>query len=297
MKILVVHTWGMGDFILATPMLRSLKESGHHVDLALTTKSYDVLLEENDFLENIYYIKSKISFIRFFLRYDILVSTTGMSVKKVKLLNFLIQAKKLYALEREKDVHRIKMNLKVVESLLTHQIKEPYIFKKENDLLIKKYLLEGKKNIGFAVGSGFNQKFKRWDKYAQLIQRFDANIILFIGPDEQDLKDKYRDKNVTIIEEELAQTVTLIASLDLLIGNDNGLMHIGYALDIPTVTIYAMTNEKESGGYREKNKAVFLDMDCRPCFDPSTDKVGCSSFECIKDLKIDEVYKVCVNSL
>jgi len=291
-KILVIHSWGMGDMILATPMLKSLHLSGYSVDLVLFS-DMKILLQGNDFINDIFVIKSKLEFIKFFKKYDFLVSTAGTNPQKIQKLNYIIDAKKVFASSQETNVHRIDMNLKIVSDLLSTKVSEPYIYiKKETDIL-EKYLKKGMKNIGFAVGSGSKQKFKRWDKFQELVKKLDANKLLFIGPDEIDLEEQYKDLDVTIVKENILDTISLISQLDLLVGNDNGLMHIGYATGINTVTIYGMTNEIETGGYRKNNTSVFLPMQCRPCFDPSTDKIGCNTLECLKDLTIQEVYQKC----
>jgi ADP-heptose:LPS heptosyltransferase len=204
-----------------------------------------------------------------------------------------IRAKKVFGSIQERDLHRIDMNLKIVESLLKKRTKEPYIYIDKNKTILRKYLKQNKKNIGFAVGSGSKQKFKRWGKYKELIKNINGNKLLFIGPDEKELEAEYQDLDVTIVKESLEDTVNIIAHLDLLVGNDNGLMHVGYAAKINTVTIYGMTNEKETGGYRENNHAVFLEMPCRPCFDPSTDYVGCQTFDCLLNLQEQKVLSAC----
>ena len=292
-KVLVVHSWGMGDMILATPMLKSLKLSGYRVDLIVLSQINKQLLQNNDFIDNIFVLDSKWQFIKFFRSYDYLVSTAGTNPKKIRQLNLLIGAKKVFTAAQEKDLHRIDMNLKIVSELLTKQVKDPYIYINDNKSIIKKYLKDGMKNIGFAVGSGAKQKFKRWDSYKELISKLKGNKLLFIGPDEVELEAVYKDLDVTVVKENLEDTIKIISQLDLLVGNDNGLMHIGYATKINTVTIYGMTNEKETGGYRKNNKSVFLDMECRPCFDPATDKVGCQTYDCLKMLPVKQVEEIC----
>jgi len=88
--------------------------------------------------------------------------------------------------------------------------------------------------------------------------------------------------------------IKIISKLNLLVGNDNGLMHIGYGVGINTITIFGMTNEKETGGYRDNNEAVFIEnLSCRPCFNPSNDKIGCFSLECLKDISVEVVFSKC----
>ena len=293
-KVLVIHTWGMGDIILATPMLKSLAFNGYQVDLVLSSKINFTIIKEASFLNKIFFIQKKWEFIKFFRRYDYVVATAGTNPKKIKLLNWIIQAKEVLSLAQERNIHRIDMNLKIVSNLLDKVKREPYIYiPKENEIL-SRYLTK-QKNIGFAIGSGSNQKFKRWDmnSFRQLILKLEGNKLIFIGPDELELEEQIKDLEVTVVKASLEESIKLISKLDLLIGNDNGLMHIAHATNTNTVTIFGMTNEKETGGYRENSESVFLDIDCRPCFDPATDKLGCESLDCLKKITVEEVYNRC----
>ena len=292
-KILVIHSWGIGDMLMATPMLRSLKLSGYSIDLAILSPANKIILKDNNFIDNIFLVESKFTFFKFFRKYDYLVATAGTNPKKIKLLNFLIGAKKVFSSLQEKDIHRIDMNLKIVSSLITTKEKEPYIYITKNRDILDKYIIKDKKNIGFAVGSGSNQKFKRWNKYRELIEKIDGNKLLFIGPDEIELEKEFESLDVTIVKEKLEDTIKIVANLDFLIGNDNGVMHIGYATKVNTLTIVGMTNEKETCGYRENNHNIFLDMKCRPCFDSDTDRVGCKTLDCLRDLSVEKVCNEC----
>ena len=297
-RVLVLHSWGMGDLIVATPMIKSLALSGYLVDLVLFSKVSVDLVKNSDFINEIFLVKSKFELLKFYKKYDYLISTAGTNPKKIKLLNLFIKAKKVFAKSQERDIHRIDMNIEIASPILTKVDKKPYIFIEEDKTILKKYLKKDVKNIGFAVGGTKGQKFKRWGKFKELIDRFEkANKLIFIGEDELELEDEFKNSDAMIVKESIKDVIYLISKLDLLVGNDNGLMHIGYATGIDTVTIFGMTNHKESGGYNKNNKSVFLDIFCRPCFDPSTDRIGCKGLECLKELKVDEVLKVCKQSL
>jgi len=58
-KILVIHTWGMGDIILATPMLKSLTLNGYQVDLVLSSKINLTIIKQAPFLNNVFYTWNK----------------------------------------------------------------------------------------------------------------------------------------------------------------------------------------------------------------------------------------------
>lgn len=292
-RILVVHAWGLGDLLMATPMLKSLALSGHEVELALFSGQQALLLKGNDFLAGVHVLKKRWQLLKFFGRYDALVVTAGTDPQKARLLNRAIRAKDLYTAAQERDLHRIRMNLKIVEPLLSRRTEEPYIHIPPADETVRKYLSETEKNIGFAVGSGSRQAFKRWEGFGELAKHIEGHKLLFIGPDERELAARYEGSGMTIVQEPLEKTVALIARLDLMVGNDNGLMHIAYASGTDSVTVFGMTNPKETGGYRPNHAAVFLPMPCMPCFDPATDAIGCTGIDCLKNLSYRKVLDTC----
>ncbi len=298
MRVLVFHSWGMGDLIMATPMLQSLHLSGHQVDLVVTSELNKTILKENRFLNNIYLIKNYLELFKFYKKYDVLAATAGINPKKVFLLNLSVRAKHVFATKQKKSVHRIDVNIENVKAILTEIRKEPYIYLEHNENILKKYF-SNCKNIGFAVGSGKRQSFKRMDiaKYVELIKKIDGNKLIFIGQDELELKKELEGLNVKIVSENIENTIAIISRLDMLIGNDNGLMQIGYATKTKTITIFGMTNEKETGGYFEQNKSFFLDMPCRPCFDSSNDRLKCSEIRCLKDISVEKIYELYCNLL
>jgi ADP-heptose:LPS heptosyltransferase len=291
-RILVIHSWGMGDMIMATPMLKSLAKQGYRVDVVTFSESNCTILKGNHFIERVFLLHKPWQCLRFWRQYDYLVATAGMNPQKVKQLNYLIGAKKVFASKQIKGIHRIDMNLKIIDSLVEVYDKEPYIAI-EPTQKIEKYLSSTQKNIGLAVGSGAKQAFKRWDKYGALIEKLEGNKLLFIGPDEEELEALFHNKDVTIVKEGLLDTIALISKLDLLVGNDNGLMHIGYSVKVPCVGIFGMTNEKETGGYGLHYETVSLPLSCRPCFESASDRLGCSDFQCLYQITTEMVYQKC----
>jgi len=298
MKILVMHRWGIGDLIMATPMMRSLALSGHRVDLALASASQAVIVKDAPFLHRVYSVPKIWQLFRFFGRYDALVVTAGTNPEKAARLQKLLAIPRLYASAQIPDLHRIDVNLEMVASLLNRRERKPYVYapkpKRETDAHVSA------RRIGYAPGSGSRQTFKRWDagKFVELAKRLGGEAWIFLGPDEPELLSIFKNRGFKIVHGlSLEETIAAIDEMDLMIGNDNGLMHIAYGLEKKTVTVYGMTNEKETGGYSAKNRAVSLALPCSPCFDSATDRVGCASLECLRNLTVEEVEWICRASL
>ncbi len=294
MRILVFHSWGIGDLVMATPMLKTLALNGYEVDLVLTNHINRSIVKEAKFIKNIFVINKITDFLRFYKKYDYFIVTAGTNPLKAKLLNLMIGAKNVISTFQKKDIHRLELNLEMVKPFCKEIAKQPYVYVPKSDSF-QPYIVQNRKNIGFAVGSGYKQKFKRWDieKFIDLIGKFDANILVFIGPDEDDLYDRLKDIEwIKIIKESLEDSVKIISKLDLLIGNDNGLMHIGKAVGVKTFTIFGMTDEKEVGSYdRDKNFDIYIDIDCRPCFHTKYKPIKCRNFKCFDNMSIEYVYQ------
>jgi len=289
-KVGVFHSWGMGDLILLTPMLRSLQLSGHQVELILT-KDYTPILRGASFIERIWVIDKWWELGRFSRKFDYLIGSAGISPSKLHWLGKLWGVKEVFGGQQIPNLHRIEMNLKIAEPLLRKKNREPYIYlAPENE--ISHYLKKGVKNIGFGVGSGKLQKFKRWGKFRELIDKIEGHKLIFIGPDERELEKEFKGMG-ELLKIELEKLPGLIAKLDLLVGNDNGIMQIGYGVGVNCVTIFGMTNHLETGGYRPNNLPIYLPLKCRPCFDPSTDQIGCQKYTCLTQLSVEKVLEKC----
>jgi len=293
-KVLVLHTWGMGDMIMATPMLRSLFENGYQVDLIVTTVVNLKIMKNADFIHKIFLVKNIFQYLKFAFGYDYLIVTTGTNLNKIKFLNLIIMAKNVLAGTPKKNEHRIVSNLNIINSIVTHKTDKTFISIEKDSNVLDKYITSSEKVYGFAIGSGSNQKFKRWpiDKWISLIEHFDGIKLVFIGPDEVDLQKKLLGiKNIMIVLENLEDTIQVINSLDCLVGTDNGVMHIGYALGIKTFTLFGMTNPLEIGGYNKSlNHNISLNLSCAPCFHSENSIVGCNTLECLNNISAEYVY-------
>ncbi|MEO1941722.1 MAG: glycosyltransferase family 9 protein [Campylobacterales bacterium] len=294
-RVGVFHSWGLGDLIMATPMLQSLARSGHQVELILTS-DYTPILKGAPFLERVWVLKRKVELLKFFRRFDYLVGTGGINPRKVKFLGTLLGVKKVFASSPIRNLHRIELNLRLASQLITEVVREPYLYIDQSLEGVKGYFKGEGPFLGFAVGSGGKQKFKRWPYFRELIPQLPGRKFIFIGPDEVELKREFQSVG-EILQLGLGELPGFISRLNLLVGNDNGVMHIGYGVGVNTATIIGMTNHLETGGYRSNNWHIFLNLECRPCFDPATNRLGCSNYRCLTDLPISKVREECLKIL
>jgi len=83
----------------------------------------------------------------------------------------------------------------------------------------------------------------------------------------------------------LAQAMALIAVCDAFVTNDSGLMHVGAAAKTPLVAIFGSTDAVATGPFSEQAVVLQKDLSCRPCL-----KKDCpADFKCMLDITVDDV--------
>jgi ADP-heptose:LPS heptosyltransferase len=118
MKILIIHTYGMGDLILFTPIYQKLCEvyPDAKFDFFITQKSSIKPLENHSQIGKIFHSLPKAN--ELFLiglklrkkQYDISISTSGGSVWKATLFSWLV-----YAKIRVGEVNKNGLNMYIIQ--------------------------------------------------------------------------------------------------------------------------------------------------------------------------------------
>ena len=217
-KILIIHTGGMGDFLMFTPAYRELLKlyPNSEIDFYLTNKNVREILLYYPNIKNIYTtsLKKKEIFNQLLILrkniYDCSFFTTGGKLWKTNLFLAAIKSKlkigeyKFFKslifnnnIKRREDTHFVENNLRIVHSIGTFPLKSSYspwfpldMKKTHNEKFI----------IGIHPGSQAAYKNRRWNKYEALIEKlnkiFKENIRIkvFIGPEEKELKKMFSEK-------------------------------------------------------------------------------------------------------
>lgn len=135
---------------------------------------------------------------------------------------------------------------------------------------------------------------KKWDswKFIEIIKRFTeqfGSVVIFGDKNEglniekfRELKDKVYDftGKTTLLE-----LICLLSECDLLLCNDSGIMHLGYATGIPLVAIFGSTSPELTGPPKFAGKVVKANVDCSPCF-----KSKCEHIKCMKSIEVEDVW-------
>ncbi|MCD6329989.1 MAG: lipopolysaccharide heptosyltransferase II [Candidatus Cloacimonetes bacterium] len=328
MKILIVHTAFLGDVILITPLIRTVKKlfPNSILDVLVIPQTYEVL-QHNPYINEILVFdkrKNKIlNFLKtlFLLRkkqYDIaLLPHSSMTTS---FLIFLSHIKKRIGFKRwlsslllthripfRNAIHRIEKNLDLLKpfsaeifDIQTELFPDAEDFEKAESLLSE--LDPVKKKIAFAPGSVWYTK--RWLEtyYKELAQKLieaGFSIILVGSPEEKELCDKIKPTsdalnfagNTTVLE-----SAAILKNCDLLICNDCGALHIANAMETDVFAIFGPT-VKQIGyfPYRENDFIFETDIPCRPCGSHGRMKCPLEHHNCMKLIKPEKVFLKVIN--
>lgn len=267
-------------------------------------------------------------------KYDISINVYPSNRKEYNVINFLLGAKQRAAVEylrkdfsnlgflnnlrtlESDSVHNVQSNIRLCEKLTARTSKEisslqfpltdsDYNF--ANAFFKEKNIDAQDLVIGFHPGSATlkNQANRRWEpeKFAslgkRLIEKYNAKILLFGGPTEDELKqnivDQINSPNAfSVVSHNLTESGAVMKRCNVFVTNDSSLMHIASALQLKIVAIIGPTNTNYIYPWKTPHKIVSLNLDCSPCFIYSPRPLICNrndvKFKCIKELDVERVY-------
>ncbi len=271
-------------------------------------------------------------------KYDASINVYPSNRKEYNIINFLIGAEKRAGIKYlrkdsqnlgdlnnvrvlENDfTHNVQTNIKLVEKLLEKKFDEEPSLKfplnEEDENFAIKFLSDHniKDNdviIGFHPGSATlkNHIKRRWEpeKFAELgkklIDKRQAKILIFGGPEENELKRIINglinsDDSMVVDSGNLPEGAALMSKCNLFVSNDSSLMHIASALKLKVVAILGPTNPHYIHPWKTEHEIVRLDLDCSPCFIYSPRPLICFrddiKFKCIKELTVEMVYNAAI---
>jgi len=247
-------------------------------------------------------------------KYDASISVYPSNRKEYNLINFLISARKrmgVVYLRKNKSnfgflnnvrvmendsAHNVQTNIKLCEALVGQKFKdEPpleYSIPEEEKIAADNYLnnlgiSERELVIGFHPGCATlkNHLKRRWEpeKFTELgkilIEEHSARILIFGGPEEEELKDLIS---------------SLINSDKVKVINAQSLTKSTAIMKRKVLAIISPTNKNYIHPWKTKHQIVSLNLDCAPCFFYSPKRLVCNrtdiKFKCIKELTVDMVY-------
>lgn len=317
-KILIIRLSSIGDIVLTTPVIRSLRDCYPEAKIHFLTKAaYASLLAHHPSLDQIHLFdgdmdatleelkKEKFDFILDLhrnirsriikSRLRIPASTYPKDRRKILLHTRF----KIGNLPDRHTVDRYAAALAPLQCKLDTEGLEfffPDSYRAEAKNQIARHL-PGPQPIAVVLGGKFATKKWPTTYFIQLLNQLNRPAILLGGPDESAEADTISQALTiphysAVGKVDLLQSAALMAETAYVITHDTGLMHIAVALKLPTVSIWGSTvPELGFAPYRSPNALVVqhLGLSCRPCSKLGHDKCPKGHFKCMNELSPETV--------
>ena len=295
-NILVVSNTGLGDTLLSTPSIVSLRKSFPEIRITfLINKKMFPLFEGFEFIDDFVLYSSGflsqlkiISEIRsreidtIFLFHsngpediffsvlggarNILKTTDNVNHKFLKI--FLNSANIEYKHNIEKKLDLVKV---FNPSTISKKMLIPSHFYKKNGFIIKN---QNYKYLGIQMGA--QDAYKMWplENFIKLANRFQSTllkikfVLLGLTRAEHLISEKFEraiEDAESVInlcgKSKINELPIIINDLDLLLTNDTGVMHLAIALQVKTVSLFGPTDSKIYGPYQDCNFHKVIQVD------------------------------------
>lgn len=314
-RILIIRLSSLGDILLTTPFIRSLKSKFPKISIdVLIREEYADTLKLNNYLDNLYFYnkdeqinKNLIESLKL-NNYDFVIDLQNnlRSRKITKVLNIDYARFFKHSFDKFLLVNFKINRLKPEENIPARYAKTIKDFSLDNkrlDLFTDRFpdkKIAGKNNlIGFCPGA--RHFTKRWPKenFIELGNKLSDSgytVLLFGGKSDRELCSEIsRQINGSIDlsnDNNLLQTVADMKLCKIIICNDSGLMHVASSTNAKVVAIFGST-VKEFGFTPYKCDHLILEnnsLTCRPCSHIGRESCPKKHFECMKSLKPETVF-------
>ena len=303
-KVLVIKVRGLGDAVLATPVLKNLKILMPNVAISVLTFNFcKPLFEKNPNINELYGLSEnpkapelkKIAKTLSANNFDLIINlhAKNFSSRLVKDIKARWKISRGYFL-REKftdvligsdhklDRSSIERDLDCIRAIgLNPVVRQPELFITDdestwaNEYLAEQGLDRGKKLI--MIHPAVTQPYRHWglERFVQLSQHLindcGHEVMGIFSPMEQSIADSLIEKvkGIYLYVGSLRPSMALIQQADLMIDNDSGPAHISQALKVPTLVLVGpdyKNTYRDGRIYENENYVFYQDIPCRDLF-------------------------------
>ncbi len=307
-KILIIRFSSLGDVLLTTPLIRSIKKkySSLEVDFLVRREFKDALIN-NSYLNNLFYyerqsdLNSRLAKELKSRSYDLIIDLQN-NIRSRRIVSG-IRTKKLRF--RKRTFYKLLLvHLKINKLKNAPPIPQRYaetipgfVLDDEGfDLFTTNEpskLIAEENWIGFCPGS--KHFTKKWpaDYFIELADKLNDEgywIALFGGAEDEEICNFVSMNAPNSINfcngNNLLQTAADMKKCLAVICNDSGLMHTACAVKVPVLAIFGST-VREFGFIPYKNKNLILEnnsLTCRPCSHIGRNNCPKKHFKCMKEI-------------
>jgi lipopolysaccharide heptosyltransferase II len=307
-KILIIRLSSIGDILLTTPLIRSIKKINPALQIDFVSKEeFFELMQNNPYLTNIHKYtkhtsdKQKIINALISNSYELVIDLQNnlrsreivrpllcqiLRFKKNNFKKFLLVHFKINKL---KDFSQIPVRYAEAAGVELDSEGLNFFTTNEPDPKLK----AGEKYIGLCPGA--KHFIKCWPKeyFIELGTRLESagyKIVLFGGLEEVELCfeiEKQIKNSINLCNTSITQVASDMKMCRAIYSNDSGLMHLASAVKVPVIAFFGST-VKEFGFYPYNAKSIELEnknLSCRPCTHIGRKSCPKIHFKCMKEIK------------
>ncbi len=318
-KILLIRFSSIGDIVLTTPVIRSLKTQLDAEIHTVTKKKYAFLYQNNPNVDKVFsFNKEEQEVIPDLLKeqYDFVVDlqknlrsfkikkslkAPSASFPKKNIQKWLMVNFKVNILPENHVVDRYFEALKHLNVSNDGKGLEYYIPNKDVINIADVYPELASGYIGLVIGGQHFTKIVPPEKAAEIVKQLELPVVLLGGKEDFERGEEivtYAPKK-TIINTcgkyNLNRSASLVQQCKVLITNDTGLMHIGTAFQKPIVSVWGNTipgfgmYPYMPGHQNRYYLAEVKGLSCRPCSKLGYKKCPKSHFNCMMNQDVDTI--------
>lgn len=318
-KILIIRLSSLGDILLTTPLIRTLKKKYPHCKIDFLLKAeYSDLLKNNPNINKILpYSQDKIDSFNVSItqsfnlgEYDLIIDLQNnlRSRRITSKLKIRTERFKKYSFRK---LLLVKTKINLMKNLPSIPVRygetigvdledarvEVYSDKEPNNKLV------GLKNI-IGICPGAKHFTKRYPieyqiELCNLLVKNGFNVVLLGGRIDKSICDEISSAIPNVINlqnnDDILQTISDMRLCDVIICNDSGLMHAASSLDKKLITIFGST-VKEFGfmPYNNPNSIIIenQNLKCRPCSHIGRSSCPKSHFKCMKEITPEKIFEI-----
>lgn len=307
-NILIIRLSSLGDIILTTPLVRSIKNLYPQINIDfIIRKEYHDTIKYNPYIRNIITLsrdyKSKL--VREKIKdnnYDLIIDLQNNLRSRIiswQSSNSIVRYKKPY-LKRlllvKFKINRFKETIPIPVRY-ANTIPNFYLDDKGLELFLpqnKKAQLGEEKFIGLCPGSRHKTKMWPEEYFVELgnaLNNENFKVVLFGGKDDMEncakISEQIKNSLDFSNDNKLLELAVNMQKCKIIICNDSGLMHAALGLKIPTIAIFGSTVQ-EFGFLPYKGKKLVLEnnsLTCRPCSHIGLDECPKEHLKCLRNIE------------
>lgn len=313
--ILIIRLSSLGDVLLTTPLLSSIKQELPEANISfLVRKEYGDILRHNPQIDNLLELERSDDSFEEMIKiissesYDLILDLQN-NLRSKKLLTHCSGEVRKFKKHNIKKFLFVHCKIQMLKTL--PPIPERYIldtgFRVNKSAKLELHLpdtvkpsVKGKQLIGFCPGA--KHYSKRYPYYAfielgKMLQENGFMVVLFGGKDDYEvcnsIADALPDAMLATTENDIYQLAKDMQQCDAIVCNDSGLMHVACAMGVPVVTIFGST-VKEFGFAPYKNSHFLMENNyilCRPCSHIGKSECPKKHFKCMKTITPKSVFE------